>query len=95
MQIAVTMEKKYYLALSFLISALGKIKDKGLRIVATAEAVRHTQFVNDEVALQRAVVLNHAEGSDIYLIMKQAKEICEPFFTEDNLGKLIVDIKSA
>ncbi len=91
-KVALTLEKNYFLALSFVISALGKIKDKGLRVVATAEAVRHTQFVNDEVALQRAVTLNHAEKDGMAHILKEAKEICGPFFIEDNLGKLGLEI---
>ncbi len=87
--VILTLEKNYFLALSNMISALGKIKDKGLRLVATSEAVRHTQFVTDEVALQSAIVLNHAENGGVSHILKEAKEICEPFFVEDNLGKLV------
>lgn len=87
----VFVEKNYFLALSFVINALGKIKDNGLRIMATAEAVENTQFVNEEVSLERAFTLNHVEESGLKDILKNAKEICEPFFVEDNLGKLLIE----
>ena len=89
----VFLEKNYFLALSFIINALGKIKDKGLRIMATAEAVENTQFVNEIISLERAFTLNHVEESGLKDILKSAKEICEPFFNEDNLGKLLLEEK--
>ena len=84
------LEKNYLFALSFVISALGKIKDKGLRTVAIAEAVKHTQFVTDEIAMERAIGLNAVNTDGLYNSLKKANEICDPFFAENNLGKLIV-----
>ena len=89
-QFFVLVEKNYFLALSYVISALGKIKDKGLRVLAIAEAVQNTQFVTEAIAQQRALELNGGDSDGINVILKKAKEICEPFFEEDNLGKLIV-----
>ena len=88
-QFFVFLEKNYFLALSFLISALGKIKDQGLRIVVTAEAVENTQFVDEKASLERSFSLNHVEENGLSDILKKAKDICEPFFYEDNLGKLL------
>ena len=85
----VQLEKNYFLALSFVISALGKIKDQGLRIVAIAEAVKHTQFVTDEIAMERAIELNAVNTDGQNNSLKKANEICDPFFAENNLGKLI------
>ena len=89
-QFFVLLEKNYFLALSFVISALGKLKDKGLRVLAIAEALQHTQFVNKEIAMERALELNGSTSDVITDSLKKAKEICEPFFAENNLGKLIV-----
>ncbi len=89
-QFFVLIEKNYFLALSFAISALGKIKDKGLRVFAIAEAVQHTQFVTEEVAMQRALLLNGGGSDGLNDSLKKAKEICEPFFAENNLAKLMV-----
>ena len=88
-QFFVLVEKNYFLALSFVISALGKIKDNGLRIMVTAEAVKNTQFVNETVAMERALILNNSENIGLSIFLKKAKEICQPFFEEDNLNKLI------
>jgi len=88
-QFFVFIEKKYFLALSFVIGALGRTKDKGLRIMVTAEAVKNTQFVNETVAMERALLLNNSENIGLSIVLKKAKEICQPFFEEDNLGKLL------
>ena len=90
----VQLEKNYLFALSFVISELGKIKDQGLRIVAVAEAVKHTQFVTDEIAMERAIELNAVNTDGLYSSLKKANEICDPFFAENNLGKLIAPKKS-
>ena len=90
----VQLEKNYLFALSFVISELGKIKDQGLRIVAVAEAVKHTQFVTDEIAMERAIELNALNTDGLYSSLKKANEICDPFFAENNLGKLIAPKKS-
>ena len=89
-QFFVLFEKNYFLALSYTISALGKLKDKGLRVLAVAEAIKNTQFVNEEIAMERACVLNGGNSGVLNDSLKKAKEICELFFAEDNLGKLIV-----
>ena len=90
----VQLEKNYLFSLSFVISALGKIKDGGLRIVAIAEAVKHTQFVTDEIAMEKAIELNAVNTDGLYSSLKKANEICDPFFAENNLGKLIAPKKS-
>ncbi len=88
-QFFVLFEKNYFFALSYVISALGKLKDKGLRVLAIAEAVKNTQFVNEKIAMERARALNGGDSDGLDDSLKKAKEICVPFFAEDNLGKLI------
>ena len=89
-QFFVLFEKNYFLALSFVISALGKIKDKGLRVLAIAEALQCTQFVTQDIAMSRALELNGVNSGGLNENLKKAKEICDPFFADDNLGKLII-----
>ena len=88
-------EKNYFLALSFTISALGKLKDKGLQVLAIAEAVEATQFVNHEIALQKSYELTKMNNEGLTITMANAKAVCEPFFNEDNLGKMIVGVKDS
>ncbi len=83
------LEKKYFLALSNMISTLGKVKDKGLRVIVTAEAVKGTQFVTEEVAIQRALELNKMNHDGLKEIMRQAHELCTQYFKEKNLDKII------
>jgi hypothetical protein len=84
------LEKNYFLALSNMISALGKLKDKGLRVIITAEAEKATQFVSEEIALQRAYELNKMNTDGLKEIMSKAHGLCAQYFEEKNLDKLIV-----
>ncbi len=83
------LEKNYFLALSWMISELGKIKDTGLRVFATAEAVEATQFVQEDAALLRANELNGSEPGGLQSLLSRARIICARFFAEHNLEKMI------
>jgi hypothetical protein len=85
------LEKNYFLALSNIISTLGKLKDRGLRVIVTAEAVKATQFVQEDVALQRAFELNKMNMDGLKNIMSEAHAICSIYFEEKNLDKLIAN----
>jgi hypothetical protein len=84
------MEKNYFLALSFTIAALGKLKDDGLRIFAIAEAIEGTEFITHELAIAKALKISKEKPTALKAILKEAKLICKDFFAEDNLGKLLV-----
>jgi hypothetical protein len=86
------LEKKYFLSLSWMIAELGKLKDSGLRIFATTEAVQGTEFVVDNIALHRAYELNNMSDEGITKIMKHAHGIYAAFFAENILDKLITGI---
>ncbi len=88
-KIVLQLEKNYFLALSYTIAALGKLKDTGLKLLATAEAVKATQFVSDEIAMQRACELNKMNTDGLKEILLKAKELCVPFFEEKNLQKML------
>lgn len=83
------LEKNYFLALSWMISAIGKLKDGGLRVIVTAEAVKATQFVSEDVALERASHLNKQDQKGLPEIMSEAGKICALFFAERNLEKML------
>ena len=83
------LEQNYFLALSFTIAALGKLKDKGLRIYAIAEAIKGTEFISEALAMQKAFKVCGTKETTLDDVLKEAKIICEPFFTEDNLGQMI------
>ena len=83
------LEQNYFLALSFVISALGKLKDKGLRLFAIAEAIKGTEFISDALAMQKALKICSLKETVLDGILKDAKIICAQYFVEDNLGQMI------
>lgn len=68
--------RDYFLALSWMIAELGKLKDLGLRTL-----------VLNEVGKKAA-----ADAKYEAAILKQASAICHTYFTEKNLDRLICDI---
>ena len=83
-------EQNYFLALSYVIAALGKLKDKGLRLFAIAEAIQGIETISKEAAMQKAIKIAKANSNMLSTILKDAKTIASKFFDEDNLGKLLL-----
>lgn len=83
------LKRNYFLALSWMISALGKLKDSGLRVIIIAEAVKATQFMNDDIALARAFQLNKTDKTGLSQIMTEAGKISALYFAEKNLEKML------
>ncbi len=83
------LEKNYFLALSFMISDLGKLKDKGLLVLATCEAIKATQKLTEDVALKQALKLHKMKTTGLKEILVAAHDTCVIFFKEKNLEKLI------
>ncbi|MBK8467381.1 MAG: hypothetical protein IPL32_16315 [Chloracidobacterium sp.] len=69
-----TFNRDYFLALSWMISELGKLKDEGLRF-----------FVLNEAGAK-------AGAADEAVILSKASDISRTFFSENNLGKMIVGV---
>jgi hypothetical protein len=69
--------KDYFLALSWMISELGKLKDEGLR-----------SFVLNEVGER-----SPSDQKNEAAILSRATEICKVFFAEKNLDNLLKDIE--
>jgi hypothetical protein len=86
---ALLLEKNYFLALSYVISDLGKLKDKGLLVEATCEAIKATQKLSEEVALKQALKLHKMKTTGLKEILVAAHTTCATFFKEKNLEKLI------
>jgi hypothetical protein len=80
------LEKNYFYALSWLIAALGEIKDEGLQYFAAAEALQQTAGFSKEVAFEVFGV----EKSTYNNLLTRASEITKKFFDEQNLDKLVL-----
>ncbi|MGB7208045.1 MAG: hypothetical protein WBD27_05235 [Pyrinomonadaceae bacterium] len=72
-------DKDRFLALSWMISELGRLKDQGLRIVA----------LNETGVASKTDSKNEAE------ILTKATDICRGFFAEKNLDKIINGVVNA
>lgn len=85
-----TFEKNHFLALSWMISELGKIKDNGLRIEALKNALQQTELHNDPAATKKSLELLGKTQPAIEILLKQASEISQQFFEENILNELIM-----
>ncbi len=87
-------EKNYFLALSWMIAELGKLKDNGLRIIAVTEALQQTEGISHAAAMDKAYAIFGSDKQDLEKILARATSICNSFFEEKNLDKLIAGISS-
>lgn len=87
------LNKDNFLALSWLIAALGKLKDNGLTIVAIKEALQQIQGLNDVDAGDKAYKILGNKQIKLQVLLDNAEEICKTFFDEKNLENLVVGSK--
>jgi hypothetical protein len=88
------LEKNYFLALSWMIAELGKLKDNGLRILVIVEALEQTEKLTKEEATAKALNLLNYDNNMPDKILADASAVCKTFFAENNLDKLIYGITS-
>jgi hypothetical protein len=86
---ALYFEQNHFLALSYVISALGNLKDKGLKIYAIAEAIKDSGKTTDEVSIKKALAITKQKENTVESILNDAKILCTQFFEENNLEKMI------
>jgi hypothetical protein len=84
------LNESYFLSLSWLISALGKLKDKGLKIEALQQALKETALLNDTVALSEAYKLLGADYPKMDTLLVEASTMVKQYFEENNLKYLMV-----
>lgn len=83
------IEKNYFLALSWMIAALGKLKDGGLKIMAITEALQQTGNLTHDEAQKQAFSLSGTDENGLKKILSDATDICKKYFSEKYLDKLI------
>ncbi len=88
------LEQNYFYALSWMIAALGKIKDKGLYVIAVKEALQQTTELADVEAYKKTYQLLGTKQPKIEVLLKEAAGICKIYFGEQNLENLVIGIKS-
>jgi hypothetical protein len=88
------LEQHYLYALSWMIAELGKIKDKGLHVVAVKEALQQTTNLSDADAYKKSYQLLGTKQPKLEQLLKDADSICKTYFTEQNLEHLVIGISS-
>jgi len=86
------LEKDYFLSLSWMISSMGKLKDEGLRIVCVSEAIMQTRGTGKAEALALAYQVLGGQHPRLTSILNETTAICETYFSEKNLDKLVAGI---
>jgi hypothetical protein len=85
-------EKDYFMALSWTIAELGKLKDNGLRIDILIEALKAAAGMNEADAYKKAHQLVGSKHPSLPQLLDTAEEKAKTFFTEKNLDKLVKGI---
>jgi len=88
------LEKNYFLALSWMIASLGKLKDNGLRVIAVTEAFQQTKGISKPEALALTYQVLGEQQPKLTAILSGSSAICENYFKEKNLDKLLSGITS-
>jgi hypothetical protein len=83
------LEQNHFLALSWMIKELGKIKDSGLKINALTEAIQGTSLLNQKAALNVALIILGPDYPTTEKLLGQASVTVRQYFKEDNLKKIM------
>ena len=89
----IKINSNHFYALSWMIAELGKLKDKGLKIHAVAEALEHEGIESGRNALKKATAMCGQKRFEIKNILQRAEKITHDFAFKDHvLDKLENDI---
>lgn len=86
------LEKNYFISLSWIISKLGKLKDNGLRILVVEEAIRQIKGTGKPESLALAYMILGEKQDNMQAILLEASTVCNTWFKEGNLDKLLSSI---
>jgi hypothetical protein len=86
----ILLNKNHYLALSWTIAELGKLKDAGLQIEILTEAIINTEKISKHEAESKAHDLIGKPDLSIETVKMKAQEIAKAFFDEGNLERILI-----
>lgn len=85
----VLLEKKYFYALSWMISRLGNLKDRGLKLLVLSEALEQTEHLNKATSMKIAAEVLHEGSSPVEDVLKEASEMSHAYFESPYLDGLV------
>lgn len=86
------LSRQHFLALSWMISETGRIKDEGLLIMAVAEALSSHVRMKQEPALEEACRLLDKPAETIGQLLNRASQACMTFKQEGHLQKMVLEV---
>lgn len=86
------LHKKYYLALSWMIAELGKLKDRGLNFLILSEALEKTKVLTSEKVPEAAAQMLGMDVDPVPELLKQASDITAQYISENCLGRLMGNV---
>jgi hypothetical protein len=89
------LNKNYFYSLSWMIAALGKIKDSGLGVIVVKEALQQTDHISENEAYTKAYTMLGIQQPQLPQLLKNAENICTTFFAENNLEHLVMATAAA
>jgi hypothetical protein len=84
------LDRNYFLALSWIIDRLGKLKDEGLLVVAVKEALQQAENLDEQAALRKASRLIGKPAAYLPDLLKDASASSQRFFKEKHLEHLVI-----
>lgn len=88
----VLLNKKYFLALSWMISELGKLKDSGLSYIALAEGYKATEKLSHQQAMEKAIASVPGANHPVDEVLQKASAITAEFMNEKCLDNILNDV---
>lgn len=86
------LDKNYFLALSWMIDSLGKLKDSGLQVVAVKEALLQKENINDTEAEKKTYQLLGKKQEKLQVLLDKAEVICKDYFSNNYPEKLVLGV---
>lgn len=83
----------YFLSLSWMIDALGRQKDEGLRVILIHEALRANQTIDKKNIFSDIYNILGPKQTTLPVLLENAEKITQLFFQENNLEYLVSGIK--
>jgi hypothetical protein len=83
------LKESPFFSLSWMISTLGKLKDKGLKITLIKCAVQEMDLLNDNAALEAAYKILGTDYPTMAQLLADAGSVTQQYFQEKNLERLI------
>ena len=81
----IELDKNSFLALSWIINELGRLKDAGLKTQALTKALMQSEKINEQQATEKAIGILGLKKDSEQLILKEASDIIYKFIVKDKI----------